>query len=174
MIAGQCCVSFCYPLKWISCLVVLSLSPARLFCMDCSPPDSSVQGISQAKILEWVAISFSRGSFWPRDPTRGSCIAGRFFTAEPPGKPESAMCIHISLFCWTALSHPPPHPPRSSQSPKLSSLHYIQQLPTCFLFTHGSVYMPPLFGSTFLCTCRRKVNALSLLAENLWQIWMVY
>ena len=35
--------------------------------MDCSPPDSSVHRISQARILEWVAISFSRGSFWPRD-----------------------------------------------------------------------------------------------------------
>ena len=37
--------------------------------MDCSPPGSSVHGISQARILEWVAISFSRGSSWPRDGT---------------------------------------------------------------------------------------------------------
>ena len=48
--------------------------------MDCSPPGSSVHGISQARILEWVAISFSRGSTWPRDQTFISCIAGRFFT----------------------------------------------------------------------------------------------
>ena len=45
-------------------------------------------GISQARILEWVAISFSRGSCWPRDRIWASCIAGRFFTAEPPGKPQ--------------------------------------------------------------------------------------
>ena len=37
--------------------------------------------------LEWVAISFSRASSWSRDQTRISCIAGRFFTTEPPGKP---------------------------------------------------------------------------------------
>ena len=42
--------------------------------VNCSPPGSSVHGISQARILEWVAISFSRGSFWPRDRTHASCI----------------------------------------------------------------------------------------------------
>ena len=47
--------------------------------MDCSPPGSSVHGISQARILEWVAISFSRGSSLPRDWTWVSCVAGRFF-----------------------------------------------------------------------------------------------
>ena len=48
--------------------------------MDCSLPDSSVHGIFQARILEWVTIPFSRGSFQPRDRTQISCIAGRFFT----------------------------------------------------------------------------------------------
>ena len=47
--------------------------------MDCSPPGSSVHGILQARILEWVAISFSRGSSQSRDRTRVSCIAGRRF-----------------------------------------------------------------------------------------------
>ena len=59
--------------------------------MDCSLPGSSVHGISQARIPEWVAISFSRASSQPRDRTRvfcGSCIAGRFFTAESLGKPR--------------------------------------------------------------------------------------
>ena len=42
--------------------------------MNCSPPGSSVLGISQARILEWVAISSSRGSSWPRDRTWVSCI----------------------------------------------------------------------------------------------------
>ena len=50
--------------------------------MDCNLPGSSVHGISQARILEWVAISFSRGSSQPRDRTRVSCIAGRFFTGR--------------------------------------------------------------------------------------------
>ena len=48
--------------------------------MDRSPPGSSVHGILQARILEWVAIPFSRGSFQPRDQTKVSHIAGRFFT----------------------------------------------------------------------------------------------
>ena len=54
--------------------------------MDWSPQDFSVRGISQARILEWVAISFSRGSSQPRDATHVSCIAGGFCTTEPPGK----------------------------------------------------------------------------------------
>ena len=48
--------------------------------MDCSPPGTSIHGLSQARILEWVAISSSRGSSWPRDQTQVSCIAGRLFT----------------------------------------------------------------------------------------------
>ena len=56
--------------------------------MDCSLPGSSVHGILQARILKWVAMPSSRGSFQPRDQTHivcESCIAGRFFTAEPLG-----------------------------------------------------------------------------------------
>ena len=48
--------------------------------MDCSLPGSSVDGIFRARILEWVAISFSRRSSWPRDWTQVSCIVGRCFT----------------------------------------------------------------------------------------------
>ena len=48
--------------------------------MDCSPPSSSAHGILQARILEWVAMSFSRGSSQPRDQTQVFCIARRFFT----------------------------------------------------------------------------------------------
>ena len=47
--------------------------------VDCSPPGSSIHGIPQARILEWVAISFSRGSPQPRDRTQVSRIAGRRF-----------------------------------------------------------------------------------------------
>ena len=48
--------------------------------MDCSLPVSSVHGILQARILEWVATPSSRGSSQPRDPTQVSCIAGGSFT----------------------------------------------------------------------------------------------
>ena len=58
------------------------LQSCLTFCdpMDHSLPDSSVHEILQARILEWVAISFSRGSSRPRDRTQVSCIAGGFFT----------------------------------------------------------------------------------------------
>ena len=60
--------------------------------MDYSPPDSSVHGILQARIVEWVAIPFSRGSFQPRDWTHVSCIANRLFinwaTREAWGSPN--------------------------------------------------------------------------------------
>ena len=49
--------------------------------MDCSPPVSSVHVNLQARILEWVAVPFSRGSSQPRNWTRISCIVGRFFTS---------------------------------------------------------------------------------------------
>ena len=54
--------------------------------MDCSQPGSSAYGISQAVILEWVAISSSRGSSWSRNWTCISCIAGKFFTCWATAK----------------------------------------------------------------------------------------
>ena len=50
--------------------------------MDCSPPSSSVHRFPQARVLEWVAIPFARGSSQPRDWTQVSCIAGLFFTSR--------------------------------------------------------------------------------------------
>ena len=68
------------------CCLVTKLRLTSCNNMDCSPPGSSVHGISQARILEWVAISFSRGSSRPRDQTHVFCLAGRFFTTEPQEK----------------------------------------------------------------------------------------
>ena len=62
--------------------------------MDCSPPGSSVHGISQARVLEWVATPFSRGSSLPRDETRVPHTAGRVFPSRPPGGP------HGQTLCW--------------------------------------------------------------------------
>ena len=62
------------------CVLVNQLCPTLCNPPVCSPPSSSVHGILQARILEWVAISFSRGSSRPRNWTWVSCIAGRFFT----------------------------------------------------------------------------------------------
>ena len=60
VLVAQLCLTFCNP-------------------TDYSLPGSSVHGILQVRILEWIAISFSRGSSRPKDQTLVSCIAGRFF-----------------------------------------------------------------------------------------------
>ena len=85
------------------CVHAKSLQSCLTLCnlMDCSRPGSSVFGTSQARILEWVAISFSRGSSWPRDWTHVSWIAGGYFTPEPPGKPVS-ICISSLYMCVCA------------------------------------------------------------------------
>ena len=61
-------------------------SPAVFDPSNCSPLGSSVHGIFQARILDWVAIPFSRGSSWPRDRTQLSCTVDSL-PSEPPGKP---------------------------------------------------------------------------------------
>ena len=63
--------------SWKSESEVARSCPTLCDPVDCSPPGSSVHGIFQARILEWVAISFSRGSSQPRDRTQVSRIAGR-------------------------------------------------------------------------------------------------
>ena len=67
--------------KWVCVTAKLFQSgPALCKPLDCSLPGSSVHGILQARILEWVAIPFSRGSSQPGARTSVSCIAGGFFT----------------------------------------------------------------------------------------------
>ena len=62
------------------CAKSLQSCPTLCNPMDCSPPGSSVYGILQARIREWVAMPSSKGSSQPRDQTQASLIAGRFFT----------------------------------------------------------------------------------------------
>ena len=61
-------------------VLATQLCPILCYPKDCNLPGSSLHGILQAKILEWEAIPFSRGSFWHRDWIWVSPIAGRFFT----------------------------------------------------------------------------------------------
>ena len=61
-------------------MLVAQLCPTLCNSMDYNPPYSSVHGILQARMLEWIAIPFSRGSSQLRDQNWVSCIAGRFFT----------------------------------------------------------------------------------------------
>ena len=73
----------CFPVICLRGCVLVTQSCLTL-CnpMDCSPPSSSVHGILQARILEWVTMPFSRGSSWPRDQTQVYRIAGRFSLAS--------------------------------------------------------------------------------------------
>ena len=81
------------------CVHAKSLQSCLTLCdpMDCNPPSSSVHGILQAKILEWVVVPSSRGSSQPKDRTHiscVSCVAGRVFTTEPLGKPLFIITFH--------------------------------------------------------------------------------
>ena len=68
----------------IKCIHKIHAQSCPTLCdpMDFSLPGSSVHGILQARILEWVAIPFSKGSSRPRDRTQISCNVGRFFTGR--------------------------------------------------------------------------------------------
>ena len=84
---------------------VAQLCPT-LSSMDSSPPGSSAHAIFQARILEWVAISSSRGSSPPRDQTHISCNsptlqADSFFTTEPPAKPQNSNMLRQMKLCIT-------------------------------------------------------------------------
>ena len=76
----------------LQCMKVKSESEVAQSCptpsdpMHGSLPCSSIHGILQARVLEWVSISFSRGSSWPRDQTQISCIVGRCFTVWATSK----------------------------------------------------------------------------------------
>ena len=93
-------------LVFLSCVPrrVCSLYPTLCDSVDCSLQGSSVHGIFQAKILEWVAFYNSRGSSQPgTEPTSlvFPALAGRFFVTAPPGKPFSFLLdyrLHLCLF----------------------------------------------------------------------------
>ena len=127
---------------------------------DCSP--TSVHGISQARILKWVAIPFSRGSSQPRSLTEVSCIAGRFFTTRTTWgahlvpqsgiKPTSPAVEAWILHPWAARKVPlsssykdPGHcaedPSRGCPSPPPQVSHLLPAaVPVCF----GDESGPPL------------------------------
>ena len=87
-------ITYVYLTHWIqhyvSCLVS-QLCPTLWDLTDYSLPGGSVNGIIWLRILERVAISFSRRSCQPRDQNLGSCNAGGFFTIEPAGKSHNTM-----------------------------------------------------------------------------------
>ena len=88
--------------------------------LDCSPPDSSVHGILQARILEWVAIPFLRQLCQPRDWTWVFCIAGRFFTVWATR--DARQCRGYGLDSWSGkISHAMEQVSLCSQSPRTAT-----------------------------------------------------
>ena len=86
-----------YPYLSMSTRVLVVQSCLTLWDpMDCSLPGSSVHGILQARILDWVAIPFSKGSSQPRSRTQVSCTAGRFFIIWVTR--EAHLCLSIYIF----------------------------------------------------------------------------
>ena len=82
------------------CVIVKSLSHIRLFATPwtvCSQPGSSVHGVLQARVREWVASSSSRRSSWPRECICDSCLGCWFFPPEPPRKPIYFLILHSFL-----------------------------------------------------------------------------
>ena len=82
--------------------------PNRFSCdrlcdpMDCGPPDSSVHGISQAKILEWLPFPPPRNLSHPEIKPESPALAGRFFTPEPPGKSQILITlVRFHVLCKT-------------------------------------------------------------------------
>ena len=84
--------------------------------MDCNLP---VHEISSAGILEWVADSISKGSSCPRDETCISCIAGRFFTSEPPRRPTKHLRLYKILVFTQCL-------PTTETFSSVQSLSHVQ------------------------------------------------
>ena len=80
------------------CHYALRVKVAQLFPILCNSVDYTVHKILQARMPEWAAFPFSRGSSWPRGQTQVSCIAGKFFTSWATGE-----ALHYALV-WMNLS----------------------------------------------------------------------
>ena len=108
-----------------TCVCVLVAQSCWTLCdpMAYSPPGSSVHGTSQARILEWVAISFSRGSSPPRDQRRFPAVQADSLPSEPQGK----LCDFIFITC---------------QKRKRGNSLAIQWLGLCALIAEGLGLIP--------------------------------
>ena len=132
--------------------------------MDCSLPGSSVHGILQARILEWVATSYSRGSFWPRDRTRVSCNSclGRqiLLPLNHVGSPRNIkVCVYIYFVvvqslksCLTLCN------PMDCSMPGFPVLHHLQEFAQTHVHWVGDAIQPS-----------HPLSSLSLPAFNLSQ-----
>ena len=140
-----------------SCLTLWNL-------MDCNPPGSSVHGISQTRILEWVAISDSEGSF--RDWTQVSsspALAGRFFATVPSGKPHwlnkhTKLLPHLGLLRFFSLSPAPVSYLQMCASVGILGLSVQPKIPVCFWWYFQSHH--PVFYFFVACCSFSHVSSM--------------
>ena len=139
--------------KYLRTVLVTQSCPTLCDPTDCSPPGFSVHGILQARILEWIAIPFSRGTSQPRDWTLVSCLTGRFFTIWASGKsllgkgcclcPRSAWCSS-NVLCYSSLrlAHFSALPRQGQADPSQAS----SSQPSTFLQTnHSFIHFSSLY-----------------------------
>ena len=174
-----------------------SVCPTLWDPMGCSPPGSSVHGNLQARILEWVAISFSRGSSQPRDGTQVSRIAGRCFTLWATRETSSTQTAHYPLRLaprpydalpgWKDLAFPWPCwpdlvmlPPTDSLPGTLGSILSMEDQTllsalNCYLLSgtaaHGSNYVrcaPPTSPERLIPPSLVDLSAIMALQHTPW------
>ena len=151
---------------------VTQLCPILCDPMDCSPPGSSVHRIFQARILEWVSISFSRGSSWPGDQTWVSHIVGRCFTiwATREALFCNTPCLVFSLFLSLpinssstirlrakASTHKCIISPLESLSHKTGNRKAGEQKPLHHLFPLADLYFPSFVHIVIRCGSYTKL-----------------
>ena len=115
----------------------------------CDPIDYTVRGILQARILEWVAFPFSRGSSQPRDQTQSPVLQVGFLSAEPQGKPKNTGIGSLFLFQW---------------------IFPTQESNWCLLHCRGILYQPSFQGSPDI----RNVKVLDNLAKPSFSLHFYY
>ena len=134
--------------RWSCSVMSSSLRPT-----DCSLPGSSIHGIFQARVREWVAISFSRGSSRPRDQTQVSCIVGRCFTVWTT---REVLKCHLNLKKYNQV-----------EKEGAQSSQFYEARP-CIL---NEIILPP--GEFKLIPKRGNLTLLSTKYRRLWYIYRI-
>ena len=124
------------------CAELLQLCLTLCNPIDCSPPCSSVRGILQARILEWVAISFSRGSFQLRDQIHVSSTAGRFLLLSHLGSPSEAVQFSSVQFSSIAQSCLTLCDPMNCSTPGLPVHHQLPEFTQTHVHRVGDAIQP--------------------------------
>ena len=130
--------------------------PSLCHLMDCSLPGSSVHGILQARILEWIVMPFSRGSSQPRDRTQVSHITGGFFTVWATREEQeywsgfssvqSFSCVRFFVTPWTAAHQASLSITNSGSLPKFMSIESVMPS-NHFILCHPLLLLPSIFPS---------------------------